>query len=200
MASVPCHYLRLRPLLPSRFFPEVPDDGSMEDAACFIKVMLLAGAIVSCHYLLSCLLLLFGGIMRGCHTLFVPWLVAHALILVMLSMSAAAEVNEEEKNVPCGRIFIFFMCVSGRRGCWIFLRVPRRVVPCRRHPFGHRGVGGRSRHLARGQEDGRRGREAKLLQEAMKVSIADEEAKKYCTGNLRARVKILPSKKKSHSI
>ncbi len=117
MASVPCHYLRLRPLLPSRFFPEVPDDGSMEDAACFIKVMLLAGAIVSCHYLLSCLLLLFGGIMRGCHTLFVPWLVAHALILVMLSMSAAAEVNEEEKKVPLRTNFYFFhMCF---RPAWL---------------------------------------------------------------------------------
>ncbi len=103
MASIPCHYLELRSDFPGASFFQLSkgaddDSGNTvddddDDDACFVQVLLMAAAIVAAHYLLSCLLLLFGGVFHGCHALYVPWIVAHAFILVLLATMAAAEAS-----------------------------------------------------------------------------------------------------------
>ncbi len=147
---VACHYLSRRPVLLWPLASEQDGD------ACFVRTLLLSAAVVSAHYLVTCILLLFGGILKARHALFVPWVVTHAVVIIFMGGLSAAEVriNHHTSFFNANIAIIEMIVLIDWRFIWRNRGVVGGLVLGRGHCRLRADLAVRSLQLGRGQATG----------------------------------------------
>lgn len=65
---------------------------STDEALCFIRTFIVAAILLSSHFVLATMILLFVGIIKGKYLAFLPWLMVSIVIVIVLVFLVLAEV------------------------------------------------------------------------------------------------------------